>query len=129
MNEILATVLVGIFGITGSLLLLSSALAMYRVRDSLSRINVFSPATGLGMPLIVAAAYVFDLHSSGFSWGSLIMAVVAVMCLIIVSSVASNTLARSTVLSGQPVYRKTSPNRLAQPPEGTVDVDPEADRS
>ena len=81
------------------------------------------------MPLIVAAAYVFDLHSSGFSWGSLIMAVVAVMCLIIVSSVASNTLARSTVLSGQPVYRKTSPNRLAQPPEGTVDVDPETDRT
>src|SRR5699024_2751687 len=98
MNEILATVLVGIFGLTGSLLLLSSPLATDRVRDSLSRIHVFSPATGLGMPLIVAAAYVFDLHSSGFSWGSLIMAVVAVMCLIIVSSVASNTLARSTVL-------------------------------
>ena len=33
MNETLATVLVGIFGITGSLLLLSSALAMYRVRE------------------------------------------------------------------------------------------------
>src|SRR5699024_6130039 len=124
-----ATVLVGIFGITGSLLLLSSALAMYRVRDSLSRINVFSPATGLGMPLIVAAAYVFDLHSSGFSWGSLIMAVVAVMCLIVGSSVGDTALGRSTVLCGQPVSRKTSPNRLAQPPEGTVDADPETDRT
>jgi multicomponent Na+:H+ antiporter subunit G len=125
MNETLATVLVGIFGITGSLLLLASALAMFRVRDALSRINVFSPATGLGMPLIVAAAYVFDLYSNGFSWASLLMAVVAVLCLIIVSSVASNTLARSTVLSGQPVYRRTSPNRLAVPPEGVVDVDPD----
>jgi multicomponent Na+:H+ antiporter subunit G len=127
MSETLATVLVGIFGITGSLLLLASALAMFRVRDALSRINVFSPATGLGMPLIVAAAYVFDLHSTGFSWSSLIMAVIAVLCLIIVSSVASNTLARSTVLSGQPVFRKTRPNRLSFPPEGTVDVDPEAE--
>jgi multicomponent Na+:H+ antiporter subunit G len=127
MNETLATVLVGIFGITGSLLLLASALAMFRVRDALSRINVFSPATGLGMPLIVAAAYVFDLHSAGFSWSSLLMAVVAVLCLIIVSSVASNTLARSTVLSGQPVYRKTNPNRLAHPPAGVVDVDPDVD--
>ena len=53
------------------------------------------------------------------------MAVVAVLCLIIVSSVASNTLARSTVLSGQPVFRKTSPNRLAFPPEGVIDVDSE----
>ncbi|WP_209325161.1 cation:proton antiporter [Brevibacterium renqingii] len=128
MNETLATVLVGIFGITGSLLLLSSALAMFRVRDSLSRINVFSPATGLGMPLIVVAAYVFDLHASGFDWVSLLMAVVAVLCLIIVSSVASNTLARSAVLSGQPVFRKTSPNRLAQPPVGAEDVDPDTDR-
>lgn len=126
MNETLATVLVGIFGISGSLLLLSSALAMFRVRDALSRINVFSPATGLGMPLIVAAAYVFDLYSAGFSWSSLLMAVVAVLCLIIVSSVASNTLARSTVLSGQPVYRKTRPNRLAFPPAGVVDADPDA---
>ncbi|WP_062242264.1 cation:proton antiporter [Brevibacterium epidermidis] len=129
MNETLATILVGIFGITGSLLLLASALAMFRVRDALSRINVFSPATGLGMPLIVMAAYVFDLYSSGFSWVSLIMAIIAVLCLIIVSSVASNTLARSALLSGQPVYRKTSPNRLATPPEGVVDVDPDAQDS
>lgn len=127
MNETLATVLVGIFGITGSLLLLASAVAMFRVRDALSRINVFSPATGLGMPLIVAAAYVFDLYSTGFSWSSLLMAVVAVLCLIIVSSVASNTLARSAVLSGQPVYRKTNPNRLAVPPEGVTDIDLDAD--
>ena len=129
MNETLATTLVGIFGITGSLLLLGSALAMFRVRDALSRINVFSPATGLGMPFIVIAAFVFDLYSSGFSWTSLIMAVIAVLCLIIVSSVASNTLARSAVLSGQPVFRKTAPNRLAAPPDGVIDVDPDAQES
>lgn len=126
MNDAVATTLVGVFGISGSLLMLSSAIAMFRVRDALSRINVFSPATGLGMPLIVAAVYVYDLHSEGFSWGSLLMAVVAVLCLIIVSSVASNTLSRSSVLSGQPVHRKTTPNRLARPPAGVVDVDPDA---
>lgn len=123
MNDAVATTLVGVFGITGSLLMLSSAIAMFRVRDALSRINVFSPATGLGMPLIVAAAYVYVLHSEGFAWGSLLMAIVAVVCLIIVSSVASNTLARSSVLSGQPIYRKTAPNRLARPPAGVDDAD------
>ena len=126
MNDAVATTLVGIFGITGSLLMLFSAIAMFRVRDALSRINVFSPATGLGMPLIVAAVYVYDLHTEGFSWGSLLMAVVAVLGVIIVSSVGSNTLSRASVLSGQPVHRKTSPNRLAQPPVGVVDVDPDA---
>lgn len=123
MNDAVATALVGVFGISGSLLMLFSAFAMFRVRDALSRINVFSPATGLGMPLIVAAVYVYDIHTEGFSWGSLLMAVAAVLCLIIVSSVASNTLSRASVLSGQPVYRKTAPNRLARPPAGVVDED------
>lgn len=126
MNDALAITLVGVFGITGSLLMLFSAIAMFRVRDALSRINVFSPATGLGMPLIVAAAYVYVLHSEGFAWASLLMAIVAVLCLIIVSSVASNTLARSSVLSGQPIYRKTAPNRLARPPAGIDDADTDA---
>lgn len=124
MNDAVATTLVGVFGISGSLLMLFSALAMFRVRDALSRINVFSPATGLGMPLIVVAVYVYDIHSEGFSWGSLLMAAAAVLCLIIVSSVGSNTLSRASVLSGQPVYRKTAPNRLARPPAGVVDDDP-----
>lgn len=126
MNDAVAVTLVGVLGITGSLLVLVSAIAMFRVRDALSRINVFSPATGLGLPLIVVAAFVYDLHAEGFRLGSLLMAIVAVVCLITVSSVASNTLARASVLSGQPIHRKTSPNRLARPPEGVVDVDPDA---
>ena len=124
MNELTATLLVGVFGITGSLIVLASALAMFRVRDALSRINVFSPATGLGLPLIALAAYVSDLYVEGFSVTSLLVLLATILCLIIVSSVASNTLSRASVLSGQPIYRKTSPNRLAQPPEGIEDPDP-----
>lgn len=126
MNDAVAITLVGVFGITGSLLMLFCALAMFRVRDALSRINVFSPATGLAMPLIVTAVYIYDLHTAGFRWGSVLMAAAAVLCLIIVSSVASNTLSRASVLSGQPVYRKTAPNRLAHPPVGVTDDDPDA---
>lgn len=124
MSDTVATALVGIFGITGSLLMLASALAMFRVKDALSRINVFSPATGLGMPLIVIAAYIHTLHTEGFRVMTLFIALIAILCLIIVSSVASNTLSRASVLSGQPIYRKTSPNRLAQPPEGIEDPAP-----
>ena len=122
MWNVLAVVVVGVFGILGSLIVFFSACAMFRVEDALSRINVFSPATGLGMPMILVAAYVYELNAGGFKWSHLLMAALAFLALIIVSSVASNTLSRSTVLSGQPIYRKTEPNRLAQAREDLPEI-------
>ena len=52
------TVIVGLLCLTGALFVLVSAVAMLKARDGLSRINVLSAATGLGMPLIVAGALV-----------------------------------------------------------------------
>lgn len=99
--------------LSGSLLVLVSALAMFRAKDALSRINVFSPATGLGMPLVVVGCYVYTLQQEGFSLYHLFIAIVGFSSLIIVSSIASNTLSRATLLSGSPVHRYTRPNRLA----------------
>lgn len=107
------TVLVGVFGIGGSLIVLASAFAMFRARDALSRINVFSPVTGLGMPMILVAAYVHSLWAEGFSVWRTFASVVAFLALIAVSSVASNVLSRATFVSGSPVSRHTVPNRLA----------------
>lgn len=99
--------------LSGALLVLTSALAMFRAKDALSRINVFSPATGMGMPLVVLGCYVYSLQLEGFSLYRLLIALVAFLALIIVSSIASNTLSRATLLSGSPVHRYTRPNRLA----------------
>lgn len=123
--DTLAAVLVGIFGITGSLLVFFSVIAMFRAKDALARISVFSPATGLGMPLILAAAYIYTLWQDGFSLMRLLMALVAFVSLLLVSSVASNTLSRATFMGGSPVWRKTHPNRLAEPrrPEDDADLD------
>lgn len=99
--------------LSGALLVLASALAMFRAKDALSRTNVFSPATGLGMPLVVLGCYVYTLQQEGFSVYRLLIAIIAFFSLIIVSSIASNTLSRSTLLSGSPVHRYTRPNRLA----------------
>ena len=93
--ETLAVVLVGIFGIGGSLILLGTVIAMFRARDALSRINVFSPGTGLAMPMILASAYVFTLSTEGFKILHLIMAILGFLSLIVVSSVASNVLSRA----------------------------------
>nr|BFF06500.1 hypothetical protein GCM10023233_14690 [Brevibacterium otitidis] len=125
MSDTLATVLVGVLGITGSLIVLFTGIAMFRAKDALSRINVFSPATGLGMPMILAAAYIYTLWEDGFSLMRLFMAFVAFVALLLVSSVASNTLSRATFMGGSPVWRKTHPNRLAEPrnPEDDADLD------
>ena len=39
----------------GALLVLLSSVAMLRARDGLQMMNVFSPATGMGLPLIAVA--------------------------------------------------------------------------
>ena len=108
-------VVIAVCVLTGALLMVSSALAMFRAKDALSRINVFSPATGLGMPLVVAGCYIYTLQNEGFSVYRLLIAIVAFLSLIIVSSIASNTLSRSTVMAGSPVHRYTRPNRLVEP--------------
>jgi multicomponent Na+:H+ antiporter subunit G len=116
-------VVIAVCVLTGALLMVSSALAMFRAKDALSRINVFSPATGLGMPLVVAGCYIYTLQNEGFSVYRLLIAIVAFLSLIIVSSIASNTLSRSTVVAGSPVHRYTRPNRLVEPLRPAEDAD------
>jgi multicomponent Na+:H+ antiporter subunit G len=112
---LIVDVLIAVFVLTGALLMVTSALAMFRAKDALSRINVFSPATGLGMPLVLLGCYIYTLQHEGFSVYRLLIAIVGFLSFIIVSSIASNTLSRSTVLAGSPVHRYTRPNRLVEP--------------
>ena len=108
------TIIVGILAIGGALCVLVSAIAMLRVDDALSRINVLSPATGLGLPAIVLAAYLNHVNEAGMDWVDLIKVLVAIAGFIIMSSVASNTLGRATYRSGAPIDPDTSPNELAE---------------
>lgn len=109
-------IVIGILAIGGALLMVVSTVLMLRERDALSRINSLSPATGLGMPLIVLAAYLSDLSRRGFSLTTLIQVVVILIALLVVSSVASNVLARAAYLSGAPVHPDTDPQDLAEDP-------------
>ncbi len=107
------TIIVGFLAIGGALCVLISAVAMLRVSDALSRINVLSPATGVGVPAIVLAAYLNHVNEVGMDWIDLIKAAVAIAGFIIMSSVASNTLGRATYRSGAPIDPDTIPNELA----------------
>lgn len=93
-DTMVTDLLIGVPALLGSLCFLVAAVSMTRARDALTRINMLSVATGLGMMLFIVAAYVHDL-TSGFRWAGLVMAVVAFGATVVVTTVASMTLARA----------------------------------
>ena len=109
--------LAGVLVVVGARFVLVSAVAMHRQHDAISRINVLTPATGTGLPLIVVAAFLHRWAAVGFTWIDLLKTLVTVAALLIVSSVASNILARAAYLSGAKVSSHTRPQELAQEPD------------
>jgi multicomponent Na+:H+ antiporter subunit G len=116
--EILAAVLI----LGGALLVLLSAVAMVRARDALQMMNVFSPATAMGLPLMVAGVFAHLTGRDGFDWWVLLVSLVTIASLVIVSSLASNTLARAVYQSGAPVDPQTHPQDLAGPARTSPDA-------
>lgn len=106
-------VLVGLLCLLGAFFVLVSGIGMFKARDGLSRVNVLSAATGLGMPLLAVGIYLRTVQVEGFLWLDLVKLVIAVLGFIIMSSVASNALTRAAYRSGAPLDPHTSPNALA----------------
>jgi multicomponent Na+:H+ antiporter subunit G len=94
MSAVVAAV-VGVLVVSGSLFFLVTAVGMLRSRDAISRVNNLSPATGMGLPLIIIGAFVHETAEEGWSTFSLIKALLSVGASLVVSSVASNALGRS----------------------------------
>ncbi|MBV7411204.1 cation:proton antiporter [Dermabacteraceae bacterium P13101] len=117
----LIDIIISLLLIVGALATLVSAVAMFRARDGYTRINVLGVATGVGLPLIVCAAFIYHTTYDGFSWLYLARAVLTVLALIIVSSVASNVLARAAYMSGAEIDPRTSPQDLAVQPDISAD--------
>ena len=109
--------LVSVMVVLGALSVLVSAVAMLRERDAYARINVLGPATSLGLPLIVAAAYLHRVSLVGFEPVAFVKLVVTVGALWVVSSIGSMALARSASLAGTPVDPRTDPQDVARDPE------------
>ncbi|MFC7374817.1 cation:proton antiporter [Brachybacterium sp. GCM10030267] len=114
--DLVVTVVTAVLLLGGAFWMLTAALSMFHARDALSRINVLSPATGLGLPMIVVAAFLRHTQISGFEVAMLVKSIITVIALIIVSSIASNVLARAAYLSGSPVDPRTAPQDLARAP-------------
>lgn len=100
--------------VVGSLFVLAVAVVFFKERDAVSRINALGPATALGLPLIVTGALIEWAWQFGFSGWLLFKSIATICALVLVSSVASNVLARAAYASGAPLDPRTSPNDLAE---------------
>lgn len=112
-SSLLTDLLIGVPALLGALCFLVGAVSMTRAGDALTRINILSVATGLGMMLFIVAAYVHDL-TSGFRWTGLIMALVALCATVVVTTVASITLARAAYRADDRLDPRTAYDDLAE---------------
>lgn len=112
-TSMLTDLLIGVLALLGSLCFLVAAVTMSRAGDSLTRINILSVATGLGMMLFILSAYVHEL-TSGFSWMATLMALVALGATVVVTTVASITLARAAYRADGRLDPRTAYDDIAE---------------
>jgi multicomponent Na+:H+ antiporter subunit G len=113
-------IVVAVLVIGGSLFFLVSALAMLRTRDAISRVNNMSPATGMGLPLILLGAFVHETAVEGWSTWTLAEVVLTILASLVVSSVASNVLGRSAYRAQAGLDPHTLSNALEdEPPQSS----------
>ena len=112
MNDTLTLAAVGVLVVGGSLFFLVSGVAMLRTRDAISRVNCMSPATGMGLPLILLGAFVHETATDGWSTTTFVKMVLAVLASLAVSSVASNVLGRAAYRAAEDLDPHTVSNAL-----------------
>jgi multicomponent Na+:H+ antiporter subunit G len=102
----------GVLLVAGSLFFLVAAIGMLRSRDAISRVNNLSPATGAGLPLIIVGAVLGDAARDELTVVDAVMAALAIAAALVVSSVASNMLARAAYRSQRALDPRTISNAL-----------------
>lgn len=102
----------GVLILVGSCFFLLTAVGMLRARDAISRVNNLSPATGVGLPLILLGAATHELGEGELSVVDGIEVVLAIGAALIVSSIASNLLGRAAYRTQSEIDPRTLGNAL-----------------
>jgi len=90
-TEIIVSVLV----ILATVMVVATAVAMWRAPDALTRVNLMGPVVGVGVPLLLVGKLIMDWSTTGFDLNNLIRAIVAIAGVWVVASVGSYYLGRS----------------------------------
>ncbi|WP_308606800.1 Na+/H+ antiporter subunit G [uncultured Corynebacterium sp.] len=89
--EIIASILL----VVATILVIATAIALWRAPDALTRVNLLGPTVGLAVPLLLLAKVVVDFSENGFSLWSLIKVMIACFGVWIIASVGSFYMGRS----------------------------------
>lgn len=113
MMQLVGEILIAVLVVGGALGAVIVGIALLRQPDVYSRMNSMGPATALGFPMVILGVFLAYWFRDGFSVALLLKALATVGAAVVVSSVATNVLARAAYLSGAPVDPRTVPNELA----------------
>lgn len=105
-------IVAGLFMLLGSLFFAITAVGMLRAGDAISRVNNLSPATGFGLPLIIIGAVIHDLTAGDLTVLDGVKAALSIGAALVVSSLASNMLARAAYRSQTQLDPRTVGNAL-----------------
>lgn len=81
--------------VVATILVIATAIALWRAPDALTRVNLLGPTVGLAVPLLLVAKLVVDFAENGFSLWSLIKVMIACFGVWIIASVGSFYMGRS----------------------------------
>ena len=102
-TEIIVSVLV----VLATVMVVATAVAMWRAPDALTRVNLMGPVVGVGVPLLLVGKLIMDWSTTGFDLNNFIRAIVAIAGVWVVASVGSYYLGRS-------IYSVTVVDRKAE---------------
>ncbi|HHY08025.1 MAG TPA: hypothetical protein GX530_05795 [Corynebacteriales bacterium] len=100
-------ILIGVIVLTGAILIFDTGIAMNRARDSITRVNMVSPAVYVGFPLVVLGLLLTDFGLNGFNWVHLLEFILLILGLPVASAMGSMQLGRAMMLTQTRVDPRT----------------------
>lgn len=90
-----AEIIVSALVILATVMVVTTAIAMWRAPDALTRVNLLGPTVGVAFPLLVMGKLIIDWSTRGFDPNNFVRALLAIAGVWIVASVGSYYMGRS----------------------------------
>lgn len=100
--------------ILATVMVVATAVAMWRAPDALTRANLIGPVVGVAVPLLLVSKLIIDWSTTGFDLNNFIRAVLAIAGVWIVGAVGSYYIGRS-IYGVTVVDKKHAEDRAYQP--------------
>lgn len=115
----IAEIIVSVVVILATVMVVATAVAMWRAPDALTRANLIGPVVGVAVPLLLVGKLIIDWSTTGFDPNNVIRAILAIAGVWIVGAVGSYYIGRS-IYGVTVVDIKHAEDRAYQPGEAEV---------